>query len=59
LQNYWGKRKKIAYYRSLVFSYSYNQVMFEDATQNRMQEQLTLFETIANNKLFATCPIFL
>lgn len=37
----------------------YHQVMFEDSTQNRMQEELKLFEVIANNPLFEECPVFL
>jgi len=48
--------------KGLVFLVSlagYNQVMFEDANHNRMQEALELFEKISNNPLFAETPIFL
>jgi len=48
--------------KCLVFVVSlagYNQVMFEDATHNRMHEQLNLFQQIANNHVFSTTPIFL
>jgi len=48
--------------KGIVFVVSlagYNQVMFEDSTHNKMQEELTLFQSIANNPLFATVPIFL
>ncbi|GAM22890.1 hypothetical protein SAMD00019534_060650 [Acytostelium subglobosum LB1] len=37
----------------------YDQVMFEDPTQNRMQESLTLFGQICNNPIFADTPTFL
>eukprot|EP00026_Physarum_polycephalum_P009252 Phypoly_transcript_09368.p1 GENE.Phypoly_transcript_09368~~Phypoly_transcript_09368.p1 ORF type:complete len:306 (+),score=42.75 Phypoly_transcript_09368:43-960(+) len=37
----------------------YDQVMFEDPTQNRMKESLNLFTQICNNPVFATTPIFL
>jgi GTPase SAR1 family protein len=37
----------------------YDQVMFEDPTQNRMKESLTLFAQICNNPVFASTPIFL
>ncbi|EGG19940.1 G-protein subunit alpha 8 [Cavenderia fasciculata] len=37
----------------------YDQVMFEDPTQNRMQESLTLFGQICNNPIFAETPTFL
>eukprot|EP01133_Synstelium_polycarpum_P012829 gene12829-15059_t len=33
--------------------------MFEDPTQNRMQESLTLFGQICNNPIFAETPTFL
>jgi hypothetical protein len=33
--------------------------MFEDSNQNRMQEELKLFEAVANNPIFEDCPIFL
>lgn len=33
--------------------------MFEDPTQNRMQESLSLFAQICNNPVFAGAPIFL
>jgi len=48
--------------KAIVFVVSlagYNQVMFEDATHNRMQEALTLFQQIVNNPLFITIPMFL
>lgn len=37
----------------------YDQVMFEDPTQNRMQESLTLFEQITSNPAFENASIFL
>lgn len=37
----------------------YDQVMFEDPTQNRMKESLNLFAQICNNPVFASTPIFL
>lgn len=37
----------------------YNQVLFEDATKNRMIEELELFEQITHNKIFANTPLFL
>jgi len=37
----------------------YDQVMFEDASQNRMKESLELFEQICNHHIFAKTPIFL
>jgi len=37
----------------------YDQVMFEDASQNRMKESLLLFSQICNNPVFANTPIFL
>ncbi|EFA86001.1 G-protein subunit alpha 8 [Heterostelium album PN500] len=37
----------------------YDQVMFEDPSQNRMQESLTLFGQICNNPIFADTPTFL
>jgi len=37
----------------------YNTVLFEDQTQNRMMECLTLFGQIANNQAFQTTPIYL
>jgi len=36
----------------------YDQVMFEDPTQNRMHEQLALFAQIVNNPQFKNTPIF-
>ncbi|KAI8812107.1 G-protein subunit alpha 8 [Cladochytrium replicatum] len=36
----------------------YNSVLFEDQTQNRMVECLTLFQQQVNNPLFATTPFF-
>ncbi|EAL65161.1 G-protein subunit alpha 8 [Dictyostelium discoideum AX4] len=37
----------------------YDQVMFEDPSQNRMQESLTLFGQICNNPIFSETPTFL
>jgi len=37
----------------------YDQVMFEDPTQNRMKESLNLFGQIVNNPVFQSTPIFL
>ncbi|KAI9199471.1 G-protein subunit alpha 8 [Polychytrium aggregatum] len=37
----------------------YNSVLFEDQTQNRMKECLTLFKQTVNNPLFSSMPIFL
>lgn len=37
----------------------YDQVMFEDPTQNRMAESLDLFGHICNNPVFSSTPIFL
>ncbi|KAJ1547411.1 hypothetical protein HK096_003055, partial [Nowakowskiella sp. JEL0078] len=37
----------------------YNSVLFEDQTQNRMVECLSLFKQTANNPIFAETPIFL
>ncbi|ORX51047.1 G-protein subunit alpha 8 [Piromyces finnis] len=37
----------------------YNTVLFEDQTQNRMMECLTLFSQIANNQAFLSTPIYL
>jgi GTPase SAR1 family protein len=37
----------------------YNQVMFEDNTKNRMQEELELFNKVTHNPIFADTPIFL
>jgi len=37
----------------------YNTVLFEDQTQNRMMECLTLFGQIANNQAFLSTPIYL
>merc|ERR1712137_983524 len=36
----------------------YNQVLFEDASMNRMEESLTLFENTVKNDLFRHTPIF-
>lgn len=36
----------------------YNQVLFEDASMNRMKESLQLFEEIVKNPLFKNTPIF-
>ena len=48
--------------KALIFVVSlagYNQVLFEDASHNRMHEALNLFQQICNNPLFVTTPIFL
>jgi len=48
--------------KAIVFVVSlagYNQVMFEDSTNNRMLEELNLFQQIANNLLFVDVPIYL
>eukprot|EP01111_Echinosteliopsis_oligospora_P011892 TRINITY_DN4022_c0_g1_i2.p1 TRINITY_DN4022_c0_g1~~TRINITY_DN4022_c0_g1_i2.p1 ORF type:complete len:261 (-),score=46.78 TRINITY_DN4022_c0_g1_i2:110-892(-) len=37
----------------------YDQVMFEDPSQNRMRESLDLFGQICNNPVFVETPIFL
>jgi len=37
----------------------YDQVMFEDPNQNRMNESLDLFGQICNNPVFSSTPIFL
>lgn len=37
----------------------YNQVLFEDANMNRMEESLNLFEQTAGNDMFRHTPIFL
>jgi len=37
----------------------YDQVMFEDPSQNRMNESLDLFGQICNNPVFSSTPIFL
>jgi guanine nucleotide-binding protein G(i) subunit alpha len=37
----------------------YDQVLLEDSTMNRMQESLTLFESIVNSQWFATSAIIL
>ena len=47
--------------KALLFVVSlagYDQVMFEDPTQNRMHEQLALFAQIVNTPQFKTTPIF-
>jgi len=47
--------------KALLFVVSlagYDQVMFEDPTQNRMHEQLLLFGQIANSPQFEKTPIF-
>jgi GTPase SAR1 family protein len=38
---------------------SYNQVLFEDASVNRMHESLTLFKEVVSNPVFESTPIFL
>jgi hypothetical protein len=43
----------------LVNLAGYNQVLFEDISKNRMHESLELFESVAQNELFADTPIFL
>jgi len=37
----------------------YNQVMFEDNSKNRMEEELELFAKVTHNPIFAETPIFL
>jgi len=37
----------------------YNQVMFEDNSKNRMEEELELFAKVTHNPIFADTPIFL
>jgi len=37
----------------------YDQVLFEDNSKNRMQEELELFQKVTHNKIFETTPIFL
>lgn len=37
----------------------YNTVLFEDQSQNRMAECISLFKQTVNNPIFATTPIFL
>jgi len=47
--------------KALLFVVSlagYDQVMFEDPTQNRMHEQLALFAQVVNNPIFKNTPIF-
>lgn len=47
--------------KALLFVVSlagYDQVMFEDPTQNRMHEQLALFAQIVNNPQFKNTPVF-
>ncbi|CAM9515396.1 unnamed protein product, partial [Phaeothamnion confervicola] len=36
----------------------YHQVLFEDATQNRMHESLELFEQVVSNPIFEKIPVF-
>ncbi|CAN0387915.1 unnamed protein product, partial [Hapterophycus canaliculatus] len=46
--------------KAVVFLISlagYNQVMFEDATQNRLQEALDLFTQVVSNPIFRDTPI--
>jgi hypothetical protein len=37
----------------------YNQVMFEDNSKNRMEEELELFQKVTHNPIFADTPVFL
>jgi len=37
----------------------WDQVLFEDASKNRMEEAVELFEKVAHNKIFEKTPIFL
>jgi GTPase SAR1 family protein len=37
----------------------WDQVLFEDASKNRMEEAMELFEKVAHNKIFEKTPIFL
>lgn len=43
----------------LVGLSGYNQVMFEDASYNRMQESLELFSEVTKKEIFKNTPIFL
>ncbi|CAM9383665.1 unnamed protein product [Ascophyllum nodosum] len=46
--------------KAIVFLVSlagYNQVMFEDASQNRLLESLSLYEQVVSNPLFRNTPI--
>jgi hypothetical protein len=58
------RRKWIHYFddvRSIIFLEGlsgYNQVLFEDATTNRMMESLALFEEVLKMPVFAKTPIF-
>eukprot|EP00605_Chrysophyceae_sp_TOSAG23-4_P001387 GSChrysophyteH1.ASY1.ANO1.1507.1 assembled CDS len=48
--------------RSIIFLEGlsgYNQVLFEDATTNRMQESMRLFMEVVKNPVFKTTPIFI
>ena len=38
---------------------SYNQVLFEDSTVNRMHESLSLFGEVVSNQIFESTPIFM
>merc|ERR1712146_171508 len=42
----------------LVGLSGYHQVLFEDQTQNRMQESLNLFREVCSNPIFAKTPIY-
>jgi len=42
----------------LVGLSGYNQVLFEDNTQNRMTESLELFQDVVRNPIFADTPIY-
>jgi len=37
----------------------WDQVLFEDASKNRMEEAIELFEKVAHNKIFEKTPVFL
>jgi len=37
----------------------YNQVLFEDNSKNRIEEEIELFEKVTHNPIFAETPIFL
>lgn len=42
-----------------VGSSSFDEVLFEDRTTNRLVESRNIFETIVNNKAFSTVPVIL
>eukprot|EP00004_Rigifila_ramosa_P023835 TRINITY_DN675_c1_g1_i5.p2 TRINITY_DN675_c1_g1~~TRINITY_DN675_c1_g1_i5.p2 ORF type:complete len:137 (-),score=45.04 TRINITY_DN675_c1_g1_i5:65-475(-) len=44
---------------SLLLLSEYDQTLYEDSTQSRIQEALELFEEICNNKYLADTPVIL